>query len=124
CMPIHTECRRWLTRLSKAPRSDDRPRRARRKPSAMTARDNWYMAAIHYGAAEWPYNESGPQPSPACQEAGMLRQLHQAGGPQDRTGLYVIGSREASAIWVIRLSASRSRRQSSRLIFCNTITYA
>ena len=24
----------------------------------MTARDNWYMAAIHYGAAEWPYDDS------------------------------------------------------------------
>jgi hypothetical protein len=27
----------------------------------VTARDNWYMAAIHYGAAEWPYDDSGPQ---------------------------------------------------------------
>jgi len=25
----------------------------------VTARDNWYMAAIHYGAAEWPYDDSG-----------------------------------------------------------------
>src|SRR4029077_20401808 len=27
----------------------------------VTARDNWYMAAIHYGAAEWPYHASGKQ---------------------------------------------------------------
>ncbi len=27
--------------------------------SLITARDNWYMAAIHYGAAEWPYDNSG-----------------------------------------------------------------
>src|SRR5580692_638061 len=27
--------------------------------SAVTARDNWYMAAILYGAAEWPYDDSG-----------------------------------------------------------------
>src|SRR5499426_4647816 len=27
----------------------------------VTARDNWYMAAIHYGAAEWPYDDSGKQ---------------------------------------------------------------
>jgi len=33
-------------------------------------------------------------------------------------------SREASASLAMRLSARRSRRQSSRLIFCSTITYA
>jgi dienelactone hydrolase len=27
--------------------------------SAVTARDNWFMAAILYGAAEWPYDDSG-----------------------------------------------------------------
>ena len=32
--------------------------------------------------------------------------------------------REASASSAMRLSARRSRRQSSRLIFCITITYA
>jgi dienelactone hydrolase len=25
----------------------------------VTARDNWFMAAVHYGAAEWPYDDSG-----------------------------------------------------------------
>ena len=27
----------------------------------VTARDNWYMASIHYGAAEWPFDDSGRQ---------------------------------------------------------------
>lgn len=27
--------------------------------NTVTARDNWFMAAIHYGAAEWPYDDNG-----------------------------------------------------------------
>src|SRR5258708_31479898 len=44
--------------------------------------------------------------------------------PTGRTRICVIDSREASASSAMRLSARRSRRQSSRLIFCITITYA
>ena len=44
--------------------------------------------------------------------------------PTGRTRTYIIESREASASSAMRLSARRSRRQSSRLIFCKTITYA
>src|SRR5215471_4960314 len=34
-------------------------RAAEEAGNTVTARDNWYMAAIHYGAAEWPYDDSG-----------------------------------------------------------------
>jgi dienelactone hydrolase len=27
----------------------------------VTARDNWFIAAVLYGAAEWPYDDSGPK---------------------------------------------------------------
>src|SRR6202035_1808393 len=36
-----------------------RARAAEAQGNAITARDNWFMAAIHYGAAEWPYDDSG-----------------------------------------------------------------
>ncbi len=40
-----------------------KPRRATREADGnqITARDNWFMAAIHYGAAEWPYDDFSQQ---------------------------------------------------------------
>ena len=46
---------------STAKRREARARAAEADGNPVTARDNWYMAAIHYGAAEWPYDDSGPQ---------------------------------------------------------------
>jgi dienelactone hydrolase len=40
-------------------RRESKARAAEAEGSKVTARDNWYMAAIHYGAAEWPYDDSG-----------------------------------------------------------------
>ena len=64
-LPSAPACRKWpiSVRPSRAPPSGERPRRATPRPTAIsvTARDNWYMAAIHYGAAEWPYDDSGKQ---------------------------------------------------------------
>jgi alpha-beta hydrolase superfamily lysophospholipase len=44
---------------STARRREAKARAAENDGNAITARDNWYMAAIHYGAAEWPYDDSG-----------------------------------------------------------------
>ncbi len=44
---------------STAKRREAKARAAEAEGNAVTARDNWYMAAIHYGAAEWPYDDSG-----------------------------------------------------------------
>jgi dienelactone hydrolase len=44
---------------STAKRREGKARAAEADGNAVTARDNWYMAAIHYGAAEWPYDDSG-----------------------------------------------------------------
>jgi dienelactone hydrolase len=44
---------------STAKRREARARVAEDDGNLITARDNWYMAAIHYGAAEWPYDDSG-----------------------------------------------------------------
>src|SRR5437016_2802070 len=44
---------------STAKRREAKARAAEDDGNAVTARDNWYMAAIHYGAAEWPYDDSG-----------------------------------------------------------------
>jgi dienelactone hydrolase len=44
---------------STARRRAAKARAAEEDGNAVTARDNWYMAAIHYGAAEWPYDDSG-----------------------------------------------------------------
>jgi len=46
---------------STAKRREAKARAAEADGNPVTARDNWYMAAIHYGAAEWPYDDSGPQ---------------------------------------------------------------
>jgi alpha-beta hydrolase superfamily lysophospholipase len=46
---------------STAKRREAKARAAESDGNPVTARDNWYMAAIHYGAAEWPYDDSGPQ---------------------------------------------------------------
>ena len=46
---------------STAKRREARARAAEADGNPVTARDNWYMAAIHYGAAEWPYDDSGPR---------------------------------------------------------------
>ena len=46
---------------STAKRREARARAAEADGNPVTARDNWYMAAIHYGAAEWPYDDSGQQ---------------------------------------------------------------
>src|SRR6476619_7642910 len=46
---------------STAKRREAKARAAEADGNAVTARDNWYMAAIHYGAAEWPYDDSGKQ---------------------------------------------------------------
>ncbi len=40
-------------------RREAKARDAEAEGNAVTARDNWYMAAVHYGAAEWPYDDSG-----------------------------------------------------------------
>lgn len=42
-----------------AVRRESKARAAEAEGSTVTARDNWFMAAIHYGAAEWPYDDSG-----------------------------------------------------------------
>ena len=42
-----------------AKRREARARTSEAEGNLVTARDNWYMAAIHYGAAEWPYDDSG-----------------------------------------------------------------
>jgi hypothetical protein len=42
-----------------AKRREAKARAAENDGNAITARDNWYMAAIHYGAAEWPYDDAG-----------------------------------------------------------------
>jgi alpha-beta hydrolase superfamily lysophospholipase len=44
---------------STAKRREAKARAAEAEGSMVTARDNWFMAAIHYGAAEWPYDDSG-----------------------------------------------------------------
>jgi dienelactone hydrolase len=44
---------------STATRREAKARAAETDGNTITARDNWYMAAIHYGAAEWPYDDSG-----------------------------------------------------------------
>jgi dienelactone hydrolase len=44
---------------STAKRREAKARGAEADGNLITARDNWYMAAIHYGAAEWPYDDSG-----------------------------------------------------------------
>jgi len=46
---------------STAKRREAKARAAEADGNPVTARDNWYMAAIHYGAAEWPYDDSGQQ---------------------------------------------------------------
>jgi len=42
-----------------AKRREAKAREAEAEGSLVTARDNWFMAAIHYGAAEWPYDDFG-----------------------------------------------------------------
>ena len=44
---------------STAKRREGKAKAAEADGNTVTARDNWYMAAIHYGAAEWPYDDSG-----------------------------------------------------------------
>ena len=44
---------------STARRREAKARAAAAEGSTVTARDNWFMAAVHYGAAEWPYDDSG-----------------------------------------------------------------
>jgi len=44
---------------STAKRREAKARDAEAAGNLVTARDNWYMAAVHYGAAEWPYDDSG-----------------------------------------------------------------
>jgi dienelactone hydrolase len=46
---------------STAKRREAKAREAEADNNLITARDNWFMAAIHYGAAEWPYDDSGKQ---------------------------------------------------------------
>src|SRR5258708_7496513 len=46
---------------STAKRREAKAREAETEGNRITARDNWYMAAIHYGAAEWPYDDSRKQ---------------------------------------------------------------
>jgi dienelactone hydrolase len=42
-----------------ARRRETAAKAAEAEGSTVTARDNWFMAAIHYGAAEWPYDDAG-----------------------------------------------------------------
>ena len=44
---------------SVAKRREAKARAAEAEGQTITARDNWFMAAVHYGAAEWPYDDSG-----------------------------------------------------------------
>jgi Esterase FrsA-like len=44
---------------SAAKRREAKARGAETDGNLVTARDNWFMAAVHYGAAEWPYDDSG-----------------------------------------------------------------
>ena len=44
---------------STAERREAKARAAEADGALITARDNYYMAAVHYGAAEWPYDDSG-----------------------------------------------------------------
>jgi dienelactone hydrolase len=44
---------------STARRREAKAKGAEAEGNLITARDNWYMAAVHYGAAEWPYDDSG-----------------------------------------------------------------
>ena len=44
---------------STAMRREAKARTSEAEGNLVTARDNWYMAAIHYGAAEWPYDDFG-----------------------------------------------------------------
>jgi alpha-beta hydrolase superfamily lysophospholipase len=44
---------------STAKRREAKAREAEAEGNLVTARDNWFMAAIHYGASEWPYDDSG-----------------------------------------------------------------
>ncbi|HUI98513.1 MAG TPA: alpha/beta hydrolase [Xanthobacteraceae bacterium] len=44
---------------STAKRREAKARAGETDGCPVTARDNWFMAAIHYGAAEWPYDDSG-----------------------------------------------------------------
>jgi len=44
---------------STARRRETKAKAAEADGNRLTARDNWFMAAIHYGAAEWPYDDSG-----------------------------------------------------------------
>src|SRR5215813_538083 len=44
---------------STAKRREAKARAAEADGNMVTARDNWFMAAIHYSAAEWPYDDSG-----------------------------------------------------------------
>ena len=46
---------------STAKRREAKARDAEAEDNPVTARDNWFMAAILYGAAEWPYDDSGKQ---------------------------------------------------------------
>jgi dienelactone hydrolase len=46
---------------STAKRREAKAREAETEGNRITARDNWFMAAVHYGAAEWPYDDSGQQ---------------------------------------------------------------
>jgi fermentation-respiration switch protein FrsA (DUF1100 family) len=41
-----------------ARRREAMARQAEADGFSVTARDNWFMAAIHYGAAEWPYDDN------------------------------------------------------------------
>jgi dienelactone hydrolase len=42
-----------------AKRREAKAKAAEGEGSRITCRDNYFMAAIHYGAAEWPYDDSG-----------------------------------------------------------------
>jgi dienelactone hydrolase len=42
-----------------AKRREAKAKQAEADGSPITARDNYYMAAVHYGAAEWPHDDSG-----------------------------------------------------------------
>lgn len=44
---------------STALRRETKAKAAEAEGAMITARDNYFMAAIHYGAAEWPYDDSG-----------------------------------------------------------------
>ena len=76
-----------------------RPRPPRRPASKVTARDNYFMAAVHWGAAQWPYDQNDEtNVAYNQQEARVLRQIRRAGRPQGRGRLDSVQGQGAAGL--------------------------